>query len=217
MDVSLPGGAEVIPLKIPFTGRYNASNALGAISAGYRLGLGPAILKEALETLRQVPGRLERIAIGRDAYCIIDYAHSPDALENVLQALKEVTTGRLWAVFGLGGERYEENRPAMGQIAARLADRIIITMDNPRSESPAKIAEQIAAGIESVDGHPPYRIILDRSLAVGTALDEAETGDAVMVGGKGPETYMIIGDKTLHYNDRETVLDWLEKREKGAV
>lgn len=217
LDVFLPEGEVIGSLTIPFTGRYNVSNALGAISAGYQLGLNSPTLRQALETLRQVPGRLERIDIGNNAYCIIDYAHSPDALENVLQALKEVTSGKLWAVFGLGGERYEENRPAMGEIAARLADRIIITMDNPRSESPQRIAEQIAAGIESREEHPPYRIILDRAQAVATALNEAESGDAVMIGGKGPETYMIIGNETLHYNDRETVLEWLDRQRRGTL
>ncbi len=215
LDVSLPNGQDLSQLYLPFTGRYNVYNALGAVCAGFQLGLKSETLRKALETLPQVPGRLERINIGEGIFCIIDYAHSPDALENVLRALKEVTDGRLWAVFGLGGERYQENRPTMGKIAATLADKIIVTMDNPRSEPPERIAEQIASGICSVENHPPYKVILDRTHAVFAALNEARKGDAIMIGGKGPETYMIIGDETLHYNDKETVLQWLEEHPKG--
>lgn len=215
LDISLPEESEMEAVNIPFTGRYNAYNSLAAVTAGYQLGLDPETLRTALETLPQVPGRVERIEVKSGTFCIIDYAHSPDALEKVLLALKDVTLGKIWAVFGLGGERYEENRPAMGKIAATLADRIVLTMDNPRSEPPEKIAEQIAEGIEAIDDHPPYMTILDRKKAIFNALDHAEEGDVVMVGGKGPETYMIIGNQTLHYNDKETVLDWISSHREG--
>lgn len=215
LEISLPGKSKMTDVNVPFTGRYNASNSLAAVTAGYQLGLDLKMLRTGLETLSQVPGRVERITVKKDTFCIIDYAHSPDALEKVLLALKDVTRGKVWAVFGLGGERYEENRPAMGRVAATLADHIIITMDNPRSEPPEKIAVQIAKGIESLEGHPPYMTILERKKAIFTALDRSEKGDVVLVSGKGPETYMIIGNRTFHYNDRETVLDWLENNREG--
>jgi UDP-N-acetylmuramoyl-L-alanyl-D-glutamate--2,6-diaminopimelate ligase len=141
----------------------------------------------------------------------VDYAHTPDALEKVLEAVREICKGDIWLVFGLGGDRYKGNRPIMGKIAAQKADRLIITMDNPRSEDPLDIAEAIKKGAAEA-GCLDAEIIIDRKDAVYTALDRAKAEDVVLVTGKGPERYIIIGEKLIPYNDMETIEDWGRKR-----
>jgi len=184
-------------VELPLRGRFNVYNALAAFGTARALGIPDPAIVRALATVDAVPGRMERIAeLGIDA--IVDYAHTPDALENVLRAARESTHGRLIVVFGCGGDRDPGKRAPMGEIAARLADRAIVTSDNPRSEDPAAIARAIAAG-------GPAEIILDRGRAIRAAIGAAAAGDTVVVAGKGHETYQIVGDRVLPFDDREEV------------
>jgi UDP-N-acetylmuramoyl-L-alanyl-D-glutamate--2,6-diaminopimelate ligase len=214
LDILFPGGKEVRKLNIPLTGRYNVYNSLSAAALAWGLGIGEDAIATGLEKSPQVPGRLERYLFENGVCCIIDYAHSPDALRNVLQTLRELVNGnqKIWSVFGMGGERYAPNRPLMGEVASELADELVITMDNPRSEDPAAIALDIASGLlhgKRLGGHS---VLLDRPEAIRFALDHAAPGDIVLVSGKGPEPYIIIGDKTLPYSDKQTVKDWAKAR-----
>ena len=136
---------------------------------------------------------------------IVDYAHTPDGLENVLRTAKQFVTGRLIAVFGCGGDRDRTKRPIMGELAARYADRVIVTSDNPRSEAPDFIIGQIMAGIVTTEAQRRTETIADRRQAIQRALEIAEAGDVILVAGKGHENYQILADRTIHFDDREVV------------
>ena len=199
----------------PLVAAFNVRNTLGAISAVYNDGIDIELLVRGVADTPQVPGRLEAhfIPIGdnmRAACCIIDFAHTPEALKNVLTAVRDFCASKLISVFGHGGERYQGSRPALGRVAATITDKLIITMDNPRSESPHYIADQIADGARGANPHVDMKIIIDRKKAIETALDEVKEGDVVVISGKGPEKYLIIGDKYLQYSDAEEVLLWLK-------
>jgi UDP-N-acetylmuramoyl-L-alanyl-D-glutamate--2,6-diaminopimelate ligase len=159
--------------------------------------------------MTSVPGRMERIA-GDGIDAIVDYAHTPDALANVLRAARETTRGRLVAVFGCGGDRDPGKRGEMGRIAVALADRVIVTSDNPRSEDPAAIARAVA-------GSTGAQVILDRRTAIRTALAEARSGDTVVVAGKGHEPYQIVGSERLAFDDRTEVRAAFAARPAGAL
>jgi UDP-N-acetylmuramoyl-L-alanyl-D-glutamate--2,6-diaminopimelate ligase len=192
-------------LTINLPGRFNVRNALAALGVGTLLNIPIADIRRGLAATRAVPGRMERIgAFGIDA--IVDYAHTPDALENVLNAARETTRGDLIVVFGCGGDRDPGKRTQMGEIAARIADRVIVTSDNPRSEDPMTIARSVANGYERTD------IELDRRHAIRRAIDEAKAGDTVVVAGKGHETYQIVGDQTRPFDDRDEVRIAFSKR-----
>jgi UDP-N-acetylmuramoyl-L-alanyl-D-glutamate--2,6-diaminopimelate ligase len=184
-------------IQLPLRGRFNAYNALAAFAAARALGVDDATIARALGSVAAVPGRMERIAaLGIDA--IVDYAHTPDALENVLRTARESARGKLIVVFGCGGDRDPGKRPQMGEIAARLADRVIVTSDNPRSEDPLAIARAIVNGTRA-------DIVLDRRSAIREAIGAAAAGDTVIVAGKGHETYQIAGGETHAFDDREEV------------
>jgi UDP-N-acetylmuramoyl-L-alanyl-D-glutamate--2,6-diaminopimelate ligase len=190
---------------VALPGRFNVRNALAAFGAGRALGVDDATIVRGLAATRAVPGRMERIgAFGIDA--IVDYAHTPDALENVLHAARETTRGNLIVVFGCGGDRDPGKRAQMGEIAARLADQVIVTSDNPRSEDPLAIAHSIANGFERTD------IVLDRRAAIRRAIAQAQAGDTVLVAGKGHETYQIVGAETRPFDDRDEVRIAFDKR-----
>jgi UDP-N-acetylmuramoyl-L-alanyl-D-glutamate--2,6-diaminopimelate ligase len=185
------------PVTIALPGRFNVRNALAAFGIGRALGIDDATIARGLAATRAVPGRMERIgAFGIDA--IVDYAHTPDALENVLRAAREATKRKLIVVFGCGGDRDPGKRAEMGTIANRMADRVIVTSDNPRSEDPMVIAHAVAAGSNA-------EIILDRRTAIRTAIRGAVAGDIVVVAGKGHEAYQIVGDVTRPFDDRDEV------------
>ena len=209
-DVVLEGEGSTFRLgetdvSIALPGRFNVRNALAAFGLGRALGIDDATIARGLAATRAVPGRMERIgAFGIDA--IVDYAHTPDALENVLNAARETTRGNLIVVFGCGGDRDPGKRTEMGEIAARIADRVIVTSDNPRSEDPLTIARSIANGYERTD------IELDRRHAIRRAIDEAKAGDTVVVAGKGHETYQIVGDQSRPFDDRDEVRIAFSKR-----
>ncbi|MFA0887518.1 MAG: UDP-N-acetylmuramoyl-L-alanyl-D-glutamate--2,6-diaminopimelate ligase [Synergistales bacterium] len=215
LDVFFPGGKAASGLKVPLTGGYNLYNILTSAAIAWGLGFGEGVIGHGLEKVPQVPGRLERYLFENGVCCIIDYAHSPDALRNVLKTVGELAGGKIWSVFGMGGDRYAPNRPLMGEAASELADELVITMDNPRSEDPASIARQIEEGLRDGRRLKKHRVILDRPEAIRHALDNARAGDIVLVSGKGPEPYIIIGDKTLPYSDKNVVKEWAEARGLG--
>jgi len=183
-------------------GIFNVYNSLAAIGAALALGLDVERIKAGLESVRAVDGRFESVDCGQDFAVIVDYAHSPDSLENVLKSARELTHRRLIVVFGCGGDRDKMKRPVMGRIASDLADMCIITSDNPRSEDPQAIIHEILAGM---DERTPVEAIVDRREAIKHALDVAQGGDLVLIAGKGHETYQIFKDRTVHFDDREVV------------
>jgi UDP-N-acetylmuramoyl-L-alanyl-D-glutamate--2,6-diaminopimelate ligase len=174
-------------------GRFNRANALGAIWAARELGIDESAIRAGVEALGGVPGRFESVDVGQPFAVIVDYAHTPDSLENVLRTARELG-GRLTVVFGAGGDRDRDKRPLMGRIAAELADRAIVTTDNPRSEDPAEIARAVA--------HGALEIVLDRREAIEAALADAKEGDVVVIAGKGADTEMELADRSVPFDDR---------------
>jgi UDP-N-acetylmuramoyl-L-alanyl-D-glutamate--2,6-diaminopimelate ligase len=185
-------------------GEHNVMNLLGAVAAGIALGLDDEAITGALGAVGTVPGRFEQIRAGQPFLVVVDYAHTPDALERVLTTARKLTSGRLGVVFGCGGDRDRGKRPIMGEIAARLADRAWITSDNPRSESPAAIIDEIVAGVRRVPGgEARWAADADRRGAITAALRWAQAADTVVIAGKGHETYQIVGVDVLPFDDRE--------------
>lgn len=194
-----------LDLVTPLLGRFNAYNLLATLATLLALGLEPDECAQRLSTLRPVPGRVERFhAANHRPLIVVDYAHTPDALEQVLQALRPHVSGKLWCVFGCGGDRDRGKRPQMGKIAEKLADHVIITDDNPRNESGDVIVRDIVAGM-----HSRPRIIRERKAAIAAAVSEASAADVVLVAGKGHEDYQQIGETRHPYSDRETVRELL--------
>jgi UDP-N-acetylmuramoyl-L-alanyl-D-glutamate--2,6-diaminopimelate ligase len=183
-----------VPFDLKLRGRFNRANALGAIWAARELGVDEEAIARGVEKLQGVPGRFESVEVGQPFAVIVDYAHTPDSLVNVLQAARGLGDGRLIVVFGAGGDRDREKRPLMGRAAAEHADRAIVTTDNPRSEDPAAIAEQVA--------HGRLEIVLDRRAAIETALADARAGDVVVIAGKGADTEMELADRSVPFDDR---------------
>jgi len=193
-----------ISLRLPLAGQFQVENAL--IAAGLVLATGgaPDAVFAALEHLEGVPGRLELIGRRSEAPVFVDYAHKPDALEKVLLALRPLTKGRLIVVFGCGGDRDKGKRPIMGEVAARLADMVIVTDDNPRSEDAGAIRREILAGIPGASTCI-VREIGDRGAAISQAVAMLAPGDVLLVAGKGHETGQIVGDKVIPFSDQQTV------------
>lgn len=205
-DVELNGEKEKIVLPIP--GEYNMYNALGAIGACYTLGISLKDIKEGLKDV-VVPGRCERAArkYNLPYEIIIDYAHSPDGLEKILETAREFTKGRLISVFGCGGDRDTVKRPQMGKIGTDLSDIAIITSDNPRSEDPEIIIEDILNGIDKDN----YIKITNRYDGISKAMEIAKDGDVIVIAGKGHETYQILNNGTIHFDEREVIEEILKK------
>jgi UDP-N-acetylmuramoyl-L-alanyl-D-glutamate--2,6-diaminopimelate ligase len=181
-------------------GPYNVSNCLGAVVAARELGIGDHAIAEGIGALSGVPGRLEAIEAGQPFAVLVDYAHTPDSLENVLRAARRMTDGRLLVVFGCGGDRDRGKRPLMGEAATGLADLTVITSDNPRSERPRDVIAEIEPG--AVRGGGPYAIEPDRRAAIASALAAARPGDVVVIAGKGHETGQEFADRTIPFDDR---------------
>jgi UDP-N-acetylmuramoyl-L-alanyl-D-glutamate--2,6-diaminopimelate ligase len=186
------------PVTLPLIGDFNVVNALGAAAAAIAMGLSVDVVARRLATLPQVPGRLE-IVLERPTV-LRDYAHTPDALERALHAVRPFVEGRLTVVFGCGGDRDRGKRPVMGGIAARLADHVILTSDNPRTEDPERILDEIEAGM-----HRDHERIEDRREAIARALGGASPNDVILLAGKGHETYQIRGTARLPFDEREIV------------
>jgi UDP-N-acetylmuramoyl-L-alanyl-D-glutamate--2,6-diaminopimelate ligase len=182
---------------------FNVSNILAAALFGRAAGFSLENIKNGIESLSGVPGRLERVCNNRDIHVFIDYAHTPDALQNTIETLNHVRSGRLITVFGCGGGRDKTKRPVMGKIASELSDVAIVTSDNPRNEDPMVIIDHIMAGMKG-DSH---KIIENRRSAIEAALNMARQNDVVLIAGKGHEDYQIIGNVTHPFNDRAAVED----------
>lgn len=212
MRVETPLGP--IDVSSPLLGRYNAYNLLAAIGVGATLGLSGEAIGAGLSAMKEVPGRFERIDLGQDFNVIVDYAHTEDALSRLLQAVSDLSPRRIITVFGCGGDRDRGKRSKMGAVSARLSDRTFLTSDNPRSESPLSIIQEIEAGLRSEDASADYEIIPNRREAIDLAIALAERGDAVVVAGKGHEYYQIIGAERLPFDDREVARAALAKRRR---
>jgi len=199
-----PVSQEAFKLSSGLIGRHNVSNMLAAVAAALSEGIDLEIINEALKNFAGVPGRLEQINCGQEFTVFVDYAHTPEALENILSTLKKLLIkGKLILVFGCGGDRDSGKRPLMGRVAAEMADYTIITSDNPRNEEPLKIIGDIKKGIGS--GSKNYRIVLDRFEAIRQGLEIASKGDIVVIAGKGHETYQFLKDVTIPFDDRDVV------------
>jgi UDP-N-acetylmuramyl-tripeptide synthetase len=209
-------GPQRIEIRSPLVGRHNIENLLCAAGVGTALGIAPKVIGAGLEAVRCVPGRLERVAGGRGRWVYVDYSHTPDALENALSALRALTAGRIICVFGCGGDRDRTKRPVMGAIAARLSELAIVTSDNPRTEDPVAILDQIVPGIlaeglsairaddrEALVGRKGFVAEPDRRTAIALGIRAARPGDTVLIAGKGHESYQIIGQHVIHFDDRE--------------
>ena len=200
-------------VRLPLIGRFNVYNSLAALAGATACGLN---LREAVATLAlapQVPGRLENIAEKRAFRVIVDYAHTPDALENALGTLRELGPRRLITVFGCGGDRDRAKRPRMGAAAERLSDFTILTSDNPRSEEPAAIIDEIKAGLKG----SAFQVIPDRAEAIARAIDLAHEGDTILIAGKGHEDYQIFADRTIDFDDRKVARRCLEHKLSQAA
>jgi UDP-N-acetylmuramoyl-L-alanyl-D-glutamate--2,6-diaminopimelate ligase len=211
LTVDTPAGG--LTLRSALIGEHNVMNLLGAVATGLALGLAPEGIATALAGVGTVPGRFEQVRAGQPFLVVVDYAHTPDALERVLVTARKITRGRLGVVFGCGGDRDRTKRPIMGEIAARLADRVWVTSDNPRSERPPAIIDEIVTGIARVGGAADRCVTEpDRRLAIRAALGWAGSGDTVVVAGKGHETYQIIGSDVLDFDDRAVAREALRER-----
>lgn len=236
-DLSTPLGD--FKFSSPLTGKFNLENILSAVGAGIALDIPLKAIKAGLESLSTVPGRMERVSISdnsnsdkRNIY--IDYAHTPDALENVLKALRVLSRGRVICVFGCGGDRDKTKRPLMGKIAGKLADLVVITSDNPRSENPQSIISQIISGLCLIMPNscnpseitkefitPAYVVEADRQKAIELSIKISRQNDIILIAGKGHETYQILGDETIHFDDYQVAAKALsrlkpKKKEKKA-
>lgn len=199
---------EEIRLAIP--GVFSVYNALSVIAAGLSIGISLADCADAMASAKGVKGRMEIVPTDGDYSVLIDYSHKPDALEKALKSLRSVTAGRLIVLFGCGGDRDRLKRPIMGEIAAEYSDLVIVTSDNPRTENPQDIIDEILPGV--LKKNTPYISICDRVEAIGWAIDNAATGDVILLAGKGHEDYQVVGHEKHHMDEREIVADCLLKR-----
>ena len=202
-----------ISFRSPLVGQYNLENLLAAVGAVLHLGIDLQVIADSLPLFSGVPGRMERVQISpvQDISVIVDYAHTPDSLENLLKAARPFIPGKMICVFGCGGDRDRTKRPKMGKIGAQLAELAVVTSDNPRTEDPERILQDILEGIPST---VQPLVISDRAVAIRTAILNAESGDGILIAGKGHEDYQILGTEKIHFDDREQARDALEARMK---
>ncbi|HTQ95943.1 MAG TPA: UDP-N-acetylmuramoyl-L-alanyl-D-glutamate--2,6-diaminopimelate ligase [Candidatus Acidoferrum sp.] len=204
-----PNGA--IQIESSLVGRINVYNILAAIGAGIGLDLSNDVIETGIRNLRAVAGRFERVDLGQPFLVVVDYAHTDDALENLIRTARELNSkGRIITVFGCGGSRDRTKRPIMGETSGRLSDLSILTSDNPRQEEPLKIISDIVVGMQKSSGK--YMIEPDRAKAIRLAIEEARAGDMVLLAGKGHEDYQIFADHTIHFDDREVATKALGDR-----
>jgi UDP-N-acetylmuramoyl-L-alanyl-D-glutamate--2,6-diaminopimelate ligase len=201
-------------LTVVTPGLFSVYNALAAIAVAAHEGVPYPVIADALAVAPSVPGRFQPVRLGQDFDVVVDYAHTPDGLENILKTAREYARGRVIIVFGCGGDRDREKRPLMGEIADRLADMVVITSDNPRSENPAAIIADI---LEGIPNRQKIAVQPDRRSAIFAAISAASSGDVVLIAGKGHETYQIFPDKTIHFDDREVAKEALEARTRDEL
>jgi UDP-N-acetylmuramoyl-L-alanyl-D-glutamate--2,6-diaminopimelate ligase len=207
-DLETPIGGRRVDLAM--SGLFTVYNALAAVGTGLANKVDLEEILLSIESVASVAGRFEQIREGQEFAVVVDYAHTPDGLEKLLHSAREITQKRLFVVFGCGGDRDPHKRPVMGEIAGRLADNVLLTSDNPRSESPVRILDQIQGGMMASRAH--IEVEPDRAQAIFRAIALAEAGDTVVIAGKGHETYQIIGDRTLEFDDREVARHALRGR-----
>lgn len=201
------GKSQLVNMKM--TGMFNVSNVTAAISVCLKAGLPIEDILNAVSEYNGVKGRCEIIPTGRDFTVICDYAHTPDAVENILKSVREYTEGRLICLFGCGGNRDSKKRPLMAKAAAKFADRLIITSDNPRDEIPEAIIDDILAGLK--DSEIPFDVVVDRTKAIHHSLKIAEKGDIIVLAGKGHEDYQVLpGNEHIHFDEREIASEGLK-------
>lgn len=212
MQLKLHTPAGEMNLELKITGEFNVYNVMAAVAAMLAEKIDTGIICDVLDGFDGVPGRFQLVEAGQPYTVIVDYAHTPDGLDNVLKTARYITKGRLWAIFGCGGDRDNKKRPIMGRIALDLADNIIVTSDNPRTEDPEAIIDEIFTALTEVpEGKKVYRLS-DRKEAIEFALEHAADDDVIMIAGKGHENYQILKDRTIHFDDREVVTEyWSEK------
>lgn len=205
-------GGEATTIALPLVGMFNAYNSLAAFAVGIAAGVPPERIVHGLEKVHSVRGRFERIPSPKGWTAVVDYAHTPDALEKCLHAIRQLlpvnSSGRIITVFGCGGNRDRAKRPIMGRIASDLSDAVVVTSDNPRHEDPDSIIKEILSGV--VQGKN-VTTVADRRQAIRAALDSAAPGDVVLVAGKGHEAYQITGDVRRYFDDREEILDYISQ------
>jgi UDP-N-acetylmuramoyl-L-alanyl-D-glutamate--2,6-diaminopimelate ligase len=208
----LKGRGYELPVELPLIGRYNVANALAAAATAEALGVDPDAIRAGLERIKAVPGRLQRVENDDCSFAVlVDYAHTDAALANALEALRPITTGRLICVFGCGGDRDRAKRPRMAVAVATWADVAYVTSDNPRTESPTAIIDEILPGFESLS-NCRIEVNVDRQESIRAALAEAQSGDTVLIAGKGHETYQLIGDQVLEFDDVEVARKYIGSR-----
>jgi UDP-N-acetylmuramoyl-L-alanyl-D-glutamate--2,6-diaminopimelate ligase len=224
-EVRTPRGT--LRIRSPLVGRPNTYNILASVATAMALDLPFSAIEGGVASLASVPGRFQVISLpGDDVRVVVDYAHTDDALKNLLETARPLAAGRVITVFGCGGDRDRSKRPLMGAVAARLSDLVIVTSDNPRSEDPERIIEEIKRGIVvPADRRPkgqqgprstPYVAIVDRRAAIERAVQEAKAGDLVLVAGKGHEKYQEIGGRVLPFDDVEIAHAALARRRTGS-
>jgi UDP-N-acetylmuramyl-tripeptide synthetase len=218
-----------IQIHSPLVGRHNLENILNAVGVGISLNIPPEVIAAGIHALGHVPGRLERVSNSMGRFVYVDYAHTPDALENALLALRSLTTERIFCVFGCGGDRDRDKRPQMGAIAARLSDVTVVTSDNPRTEDPDRIIADIESGVRKITrqrlsgekgaigtDEGGYLLEPDRRAAIEMSISQSKPGDTVLIAGKGHEPYQIIGKQKLPFDDRKVAAAAMEGRHAVA-
>ncbi len=201
------GKALRFPVESPLIGRINVYNILAACCTGLSYGIAPEVISEGIRRCTGVPGRYERVDEAQPFVVVVDYSHTDDALRNVIQVSRALNPKRIITVFGCGGDRDRTKRPLMGQAAAEGSDMVFLTSDNPRSEDPLQIMNDVLVGLRRF--HVPLVIEPDRAKAIYMAIKAAAPGDIVILAGKGHETYQILKDRTIHFDDRETAREVL--------
>ncbi|CAG9619806.1 UDP-N-acetylmuramoyl-L-alanyl-D-glutamate--2,6-diaminopimelate ligase [Sutcliffiella rhizosphaerae] len=199
---------KVIPIHLKLVGKFSVYNVLAAISACYVSNIPMSTIIPVIESVTGVPGRFEVIEGGQDFTVIVDYAHTPDSLENVLKATKQLSDKNIYCIIGCGGDRDRSKRPLMAAVAVNYANKAVFTSDNPRSEDPEQIFSDMRAGV--LDRN--YEVVEDRRNAIYKVISEAEKGDVVLIAGKGHETYQLIGDRTIEFDDRKVALEAIHSK-----
>ena len=214
VDFEASCGGEQVPVHVNIPGRFTVYNTLGVLAAAKQLGISLADSAAALRTSANVKGRVEVVPVPYDYTILIDYAVTPDAIENVLKTVRDFAKGRVVILFGCGGDRDRTKRPKMGKIAAELADFVIVTSDNPRTEAPGAIIEEILPGLAGTA--TPYVVVEDRVEAIRYAMDHAQPEDVIILAGKGHETYQIVGREKRHLDEREVVAGYIAQQKERA-
>ena len=213
MQLALATPVGEMDLELKITGEFNVYNVMSAVGAMLAEGISKETIVAVLDGFDGVPGRFQLVEAGQPYTVIVDYAHTPDGLENVLHTARSITRGKLWVVFGCGGDRDNKKRPIMGGLALELADKVVVTSDNPRTEDPERIIDEIFTALQNVPEDKEVFRLSDRREAINFALAHAAAEDVILIAGKGHENYQILKDRTIHFDDKEVVLEyWSDKK-----